>query len=295
MVAFYKHDIPSWMDGTEGLTAEEYRVYHVVVMLIYLNEWPIEANERGLAGRCNMHRLTFRTALASLIKSGKLVLENGQLTNARAVAELASIEENRRNARKGGKASGASRRRRVWEKIDAPDPQPTPNLSPTPLEPRPNPPPVGRRFDGGQGEVDVRSDTGQPAKQLNLLGEAEAPLLNDRSLRDETRLEKTRHSASRPNGSQNEAQDNVSRETQTPRLVHPAPAPTPAQELFKRGKEILGNSAGGMIANLLKSQDGNYGKAMAALELAANAENPREYIGRVIKPKSALDDYPSAL
>ena len=51
MVAWYKHDIPDWMDGTEGLDDGPYRVHHVVCQLIYLNEGPIALNEKGIAGR----------------------------------------------------------------------------------------------------------------------------------------------------------------------------------------------------------------------------------------------------
>ena len=44
MVAFYKHDIAAWMDGTESLSDRAYRAYHVIVQMIYLNEGPIALN-----------------------------------------------------------------------------------------------------------------------------------------------------------------------------------------------------------------------------------------------------------
>ena len=74
MVAYYKHRIPEWMDGTEGLDDAEYRVYHVVCQLIYLNEGPISNHEVGIAGRCNMHPLKFRAVLGRLIFKKKLVM-----------------------------------------------------------------------------------------------------------------------------------------------------------------------------------------------------------------------------
>ncbi len=42
---FYRHEIPSWMDGTEALSDGQYRLYHVVCQLIYQNEGPIRLNE----------------------------------------------------------------------------------------------------------------------------------------------------------------------------------------------------------------------------------------------------------
>jgi hypothetical protein len=105
MVAFYKHDIPSWMDGTEDLDDRPYRVYHVICQLIYLNEGPIKINERGIAGRCKTNILAFRKALAELLEKGKLTLHpDGTLTQPRAEFELTHIATNRVHASSGGKA-----------------------------------------------------------------------------------------------------------------------------------------------------------------------------------------------
>lgn len=102
MVAFYKHDIADWMDGTEALDADEYRAYHVVCQLIYLNEGPITLNEKGIAGRCNQSPRLFRRVLDKLVSIGKLRIIDGKLSNARAEAELKQVEANRKNAAKGG-------------------------------------------------------------------------------------------------------------------------------------------------------------------------------------------------
>jgi hypothetical protein len=56
----------------------------------------------------------------------------------------------------------------------------------------------------------------------------------------------------------------------------------PEKELFQRGKEILGQNAGGVIAQLLKAK-GKPELARAAIEQAATKENPREYIGAIIR------------
>lgn len=57
---------------------------------------------------------------------------------------------------------------------------------------------------------------------------------------------------------------------------------TPEADLFRRGKEILGSSAGGMIKRLLKSRGDNIALTRAALETASTKEDPREYVGALI-------------
>ena len=87
MVAWYKHDIPAWMDSTEDLDDGAYRVLHVVCQLIYLAEQPIAFNEHGLAGRCRQSLSAFRKNINLLLDSGKLELDLGRLKNSRTVVE----------------------------------------------------------------------------------------------------------------------------------------------------------------------------------------------------------------
>jgi hypothetical protein len=67
--------------------------------------------------------------------------------------------------------------------------------------------------------------------------------------------------------------------------------PDPETELFRRGREVLGKSAGGVIAQLLKAK-GKPELARAAVEVAATKENPREYISAIIRAK-AEEEKPS--
>lgn len=105
MVAWYKHDIPAWMDGTEDLGDGPYRAYHVICQLIYLNEGPIALNEIGIAGRCKQHILAFRRNLQTLIDLKKLSLIDGRLSNDRAATELQSVANHRATSAKGGRGS----------------------------------------------------------------------------------------------------------------------------------------------------------------------------------------------
>jgi uncharacterized protein YdaU (DUF1376 family) len=105
MVNWYKHDIPSWMDGTESLSDSAYRAYHVICQLIYLNEGSIMLNEHGIAGRCRQSIRAFRASLRELLDTGKLTLSEGRLSNSRAKKELEKVYDNRLNASKGGQKS----------------------------------------------------------------------------------------------------------------------------------------------------------------------------------------------
>jgi Protein of unknown function (DUF1376) len=105
MVAWFKHDIPAWMDGTESLDDGPYRAYHVICQLIYLNEGPIALNETGIAGRCKQHILAFRRNLRTLIELKKLSLIDGRLSNDRATTELQSVANHRATSAKGGRGS----------------------------------------------------------------------------------------------------------------------------------------------------------------------------------------------
>lgn len=54
-------------------------------------------------------------------------------------------------------------------------------------------------------------------------------------------------------------------------------------ELFRRGKAVLGSAAGGLIKSLLKAKSGQIPLARAAIEQASTKQNPREYIGAVVR------------
>lgn len=55
------------------------------------------------------------------------------------------------------------------------------------------------------------------------------------------------------------------------------------RELFQRGRQVLGQEAGGLIANLLKSKEGDVALARAAIETASTKDKPREYVGGILK------------
>jgi len=63
----------------------------------------------------------------------------------------------------------------------------------------------------------------------------------------------------------------------------------PEVELFRRGKAVLGSSAGGLIKNLLKAKGGKVALARAAIEQASTKQDPREFIGRIVATTGPAD------
>jgi hypothetical protein len=63
----------------------------------------------------------------------------------------------------------------------------------------------------------------------------------------------------------------------------PSGQSAPEKTLFDQGKAVLGKSAGGLIATLLKHERGDPERALRVLHAAAQKSNPREYIGAVLR------------
>jgi len=65
-------------------------------------------------------------------------------------------------------------------------------------------------------------------------------------------------------------------------------------ELFRRGKQVLGDNAGGLIKRLLTCKGGKINQARAAIEASADRQDPREYIGAIIRGRNDLDEVEQA-
>lgn len=84
-------------------------------------------------------------------------------------------------------------------------------------------------------------------------------------------------------------------ETETEQIQSPVPtgtapahvsrtvSPDPETDLFRRGREVLGKEAGGLIAKLLKAKGGRINEARSAIEMASGKSDPREYVGAIIR------------
>lgn len=86
-VKFYAGD---FLNGIADLDPHEIAVYIVVLARIYDEGAPIKDKVETIARRCNMRPTSCAKALDSLVEAGKLVRENGTITNRRAEKEIKS-------------------------------------------------------------------------------------------------------------------------------------------------------------------------------------------------------------
>lgn len=91
--------------------------------------------------------------------------------------------------------------------------------------------------------------------------------------------EKARLQAKRSNKQQQQATSS-NNEQQTP-----TPSQIAEKELFRRGKEVLGKTCGGMVTNLVKSCRFDLAEARRLVELAATKGDPRQFIVGCMKEK----------
>ncbi len=77
-------------------------------------------------------------------------------------------------------------------------------------------------------------------------------------------------------------EDNSLKETQNAAGAASQSTADQERELFRRGKDVLGINAGGLIKHLLKAK-GRVELARAAIETAATKQDPREYVGAIIR------------
>jgi hypothetical protein len=66
--------------------------------------------------------------------------------------------------------------------------------------------------------------------------------------------------------------------------------PDPDADLFRRGREVLGKEAGGLVAKVKRAKNGSVPLTRAAIETAATKDNPREYLGRIVSGAAADAD-----
>lgn len=88
MSAFYKMDPAAWDFGTTNLTLEEEAAYLRIINAIHKHDQPVPDNDRVLAGmfRCSTRKA--RSLLDALMKAGKVRVEDGKITNDRAVSDM---------------------------------------------------------------------------------------------------------------------------------------------------------------------------------------------------------------
>ena len=113
MLEYYQHYIANWRARTASLTADQYRVFHILIEEAVIEEGPIVPHVKALAGKANMSARRLTRAVQDLVDLGEVTRgENGKLSCAYADERLDHVEEWQANARKAGAASALSRKKR---------------------------------------------------------------------------------------------------------------------------------------------------------------------------------------
>ena len=106
---WYKRCGADFIDGTMKLTLEEKGAYSLCLDLIYDRGGPIPDDARWLSGVCGVSIRKWDVIRGSLIKHGKILIENGKIHNSRAAFEIVSAEKNHRNKAESGAKGGRKR------------------------------------------------------------------------------------------------------------------------------------------------------------------------------------------
>jgi hypothetical protein len=75
-----------------------------------------------------------------------------------------------------------------------------------------------------------------------------------------------------------------------PKIGMKDPPLDPEADYYRRGREVLGPSAGGVLTKLLRAKGLNVSLARAAIEQASTRGDPKQYVGAMIRNSGAQDD-----
>lgn len=106
---WYKRCGADFIHGTMMLTLEEKGAYSLCLDLIYDRGGPIPDDARWLAGVCGVSIRKWNVIRERLVSIGKLTIENGLISNSRAVFELVSTELSSRERAESGSKGGRKR------------------------------------------------------------------------------------------------------------------------------------------------------------------------------------------
>lgn len=109
---FYPAD---FMHGVRGLTATEVGVYTMLLCRIYEENGPVEYNTVRLSAYCGIRESALVKAIDRLVVLAKLTVQDGMLSNPRAMKEIEARETKLKNNSRAGKASAEKRQQNQSE------------------------------------------------------------------------------------------------------------------------------------------------------------------------------------
>lgn len=123
---FYPAD---FMHGVRGLTATEVGVYTMLLCRIYEENGPVEYNTIRLSAYCGIRESALVKAVDRLVVLAKLTVQDGMLSNHRAMKEIDARETKLKNNSRAGKVS--AKKRQQNQSIESTDVQRTFNHTDT--------------------------------------------------------------------------------------------------------------------------------------------------------------------
>lgn len=106
---WYKRCGADFIHGTMMLSLEEKGAYSLCLDLIYDRGGPIPDDARWLSGVCGVSIRKWNAIRDRLVSLGKLIVEDGHISNSRAAFEIVSSELQRRNQSESGAKGGRKR------------------------------------------------------------------------------------------------------------------------------------------------------------------------------------------
>lgn len=110
------------LTGFMSLTLEERGAYQTILDMIYDRGGPIVSNDRLLAGYMGVSLRKWAALRDALVAKGKIVIDDGHITNARAISEIEKAAKTSRkhaeNGSKGGLKSSETRKKGSENKGD---------------------------------------------------------------------------------------------------------------------------------------------------------------------------------
>ncbi len=88
MTDFYKMDPAAWDFGTANLSLEEEAAYLRLVNAMHKHRGPVPDNDRVLSGLFRSSTRKARSLVNALVEAGKIKIEDGFITNERALSDL---------------------------------------------------------------------------------------------------------------------------------------------------------------------------------------------------------------
>jgi uncharacterized protein YdaU (DUF1376 family) len=268
---FYPRD---WYLDTRDLSQAAKGVYIDLLGAMYARGDPLPLDERELCRLCGCATVrSLRPLLSELIETGKLKVSDGELTNGRAMEEIAKFQRQSDQGAAGGKTAKRRPRRGANSRSARIRAEFEPNSTGTQPE-------TGPHISQNQSDnIKPPSPSPSPLKKyLPSVGAKTAhsdPLLeshggvDDRGRDDRMRSAKKASPLFIPTAC-------------TGGVAVDATATNPKQALYAFGAQMLGRKSGGLITELLRRHDDDIEAAQYTLTAAAAAGNPRQYLAAIL-------------